>query len=152
LLNEHFASGFHKVGTFKIVNGRKTGGNVATYFCTADVRVLHAIAGPVDAATLLRETKWVLDIHDKAKKAGKEGEADYVKFVRQAHADRLERKSDNEESAKDRRSEAARRALADAVDRLLVEQALDDIDKVYPKVWEGILKEKISNDSVRYSQ
>jgi len=158
LLNEHFAAGFQKVGTFKIVNGRKTGGNVATYFCTADARVLHAIAGPVDAATLLREAKWVLDIHDKAKKAGKEGDVDYVKFVRQEHAVRLERKSDKEESAKDRRSEADRRAeadarsMADAVDSLLVEQALDDIDKVYPKVWEGILKEKISDDPVRYSQ
>ena len=70
------------MGTFQVVNGRKVGGNVATYFCTADGRVLHAIAGPVDAATLLREAKWVLDIHQKAKQVGKEGDTDYANFVR----------------------------------------------------------------------
>ena len=34
---------------FKIVGGAKQGGNVATYFCAPDGRVLHVIAGPVDA-------------------------------------------------------------------------------------------------------
>jgi len=51
-LNEHFVSSFQKVATFKIVGGQKQGGNVASYFCAPDGRVLHAIAGPVDAATL----------------------------------------------------------------------------------------------------
>ena len=45
--NAHFVSAFQKVGTFKIVDGQKQGGNVAAYFCTADGRVLHVVAGPV---------------------------------------------------------------------------------------------------------
>ena len=50
-LNRHFVSAFQKVATFQIVNGaQKQGGNVASYFCTPEGRVLHAIAGPVDAA------------------------------------------------------------------------------------------------------
>jgi hypothetical protein len=190
-LNEHFAAGFQKVGTFKIVNGVKTGGNVATYFCTADGRVLHAIAGPVDARTLLQEAKWVLDIHEKAKKAADGKDADYVKFVRQAHAERLKKDSEKPEEGsltkdlekalakgdidkaddefskltkklrsnelndqekkqlKDQLRKLSSSPLAAAVHRLLETQALDDIDKVYTKVWEGVLKEKVSNDPVR---
>ena len=189
-LNEHFAAGFQKVGTFKIVNGVKTGGNVATYFCTADGRVLHAIAGPVDARTLLNEAKWVLDIHEKAKKAGDGKDADYLKFMRQAHAERLKKdpekpkgltkdlekafargdleKADDEfdrlakklkgnelnaTEKKQLRAEINRvfggSPAAAAVHRLLAEQALDNIEQVYKKVWEGILKEKVSDDPVR---
>jgi hypothetical protein len=53
-LNEHFVSTFQKVGTFRLVNGQKQGGNVASYFCTPDGGILEAVAGPVDAPTLLR--------------------------------------------------------------------------------------------------
>ena len=45
-VNEHFSSSFQKVATFKIVGAAKQGGNVATYFCAPDGRVLHGIAGP----------------------------------------------------------------------------------------------------------
>ncbi len=88
-VNEYFVSSFQKVATFKIVGGQKQGGNVATYFCAPDGRVLHIIAGPVDAATFLREAKWVVET---AKKAIAESNGDGGKFkvfMRQAHADRL---------------------------------------------------------------
>ena len=54
-VNQHFMASFQKVGTFKVVDGQKQGGNVASYFCTPDGRVLDAVAGPVNAAMLLRE-------------------------------------------------------------------------------------------------
>ncbi len=93
-LNEHFVASFQKVGTFRIVqtpNGpaTKQGGNVASYFCAPDGRVLHAVAGPVDAATLLREAKWVVET---TKRAMKESQGDGAKFkalFRKAHADKL---------------------------------------------------------------
>ncbi len=50
-VTENFCSSYQKVATFKIVGGAKQGGNVATYFCAPDGRVLHVIAGPVDAPT-----------------------------------------------------------------------------------------------------
>jgi hypothetical protein len=88
-LNEHFVSAFQKVATFRIVGGAKQGGNVAAYFCAPDGRVLHCVAGPVDAATMLREAKWVVEA---AKKAIADAKGDGAKFkatFRKAHADRL---------------------------------------------------------------
>jgi hypothetical protein len=72
-LNEYFVSSFQKVGTFRIVNGQKQGGNVASYFCAPDGRVLHVVAGPVDAATILREAKWVVEGTKKAMTESKGG-------------------------------------------------------------------------------
>ena len=88
-LNEYFVSSFQKVATFKIVNGQKQGGNVAAYFCAPDGRVLHVVAGPVDAATMLRESKWVVETAkrciEQSKGDGGRCKADF----RRAHAERL---------------------------------------------------------------
>jgi hypothetical protein len=92
-LNEYFVASFQKVATFKIVNGQKQGGNVASYFCAPDGRVLHIVAGPVDAPTLLREARWVVET---TKRLMKESDGDGAKFkalMRTAHAERLRRES-----------------------------------------------------------
>lgn len=90
-LNEHFVSSFQKVGTFQIVGQQKQGGNVASYFCAPDGRVLHVVAGPVDADTMLREARWVVDTVrqalDEYEKTGKS----FKGLFRVAHADRLAR-------------------------------------------------------------
>jgi hypothetical protein len=65
-LNRHFVSAFQKVATFRINGGQKQGGNVAAYFCTPAGLVLHAVAGPVDAATFLREARWAHDTYEAA--------------------------------------------------------------------------------------
>jgi hypothetical protein len=88
-LNEYFASSFQKVATFRIVNGQKQGGNVASYFCAPDGRVLHAIAGPVDAATMLREAQWVVESTKKAMAESKGDGAEFKALFRRWHADRL---------------------------------------------------------------
>ena len=88
-VNEHFCSSFQKVATFKIVGAAKQGGNVASYFCAPDGRVLHIIAGPVDSATFLREAKWVVET---VKTTMKEADGDGGKFkaiMRKAHAKKL---------------------------------------------------------------
>jgi hypothetical protein len=90
-LNESFAASFQKVATFKIVNGQKQGGNVASYFCAPDGRVVHIVAGPVDAPTMLAESQWVVET---TKRLVKESAGDGAKFkalLRRAHADRLRR-------------------------------------------------------------
>jgi hypothetical protein len=88
-LNEYFVSSFQRVGTFRIVGKQKQGGNVAAYFCAQDGRVLHAVAGPVDAATILREAKWVVETAKAAlKTANGDGGAVKVHF-RKAHAEKL---------------------------------------------------------------
>jgi hypothetical protein len=88
-LNEHFVSSFQKVGTFRVVGAQKQGGNVASYFCAPDGRVLHAVAGPVDAATLIREAKWVVDTTKKAMKENKGDGAKFKAAFRKAHAEKL---------------------------------------------------------------
>ncbi|HWG47286.1 MAG TPA: hypothetical protein VN688_31275 [Gemmataceae bacterium] len=88
-LNEYFVSSFQKVATFRIVGKQKQGGNVASYFCAPDGRVLHVIAGPVNAATLLRESKWVVENTKKAMDEAKGDGAKFKAFFRKAHAERL---------------------------------------------------------------
>ena len=88
-LNEHFVSAFQKVGTFRIIGQQKQGGNVASYFCAQDGRVLHVIAGPVDAQTLLREAKWVVEtVKQSLAETQKNGKSFKAQF-RQHHAERL---------------------------------------------------------------
>jgi len=91
-LNEYFVSSFQKVATFRIVNGvQKQGGNVASYFCAPDGRVLHVVAGPVDAATMLREAKWVVVTTKKAMEESKGDGATFKAYFRKVHAERLRR-------------------------------------------------------------
>jgi hypothetical protein len=83
-------SGFQKVATFQINGGQKQGGNVASYFCTPAGLVLHAVAGPVDARTLLREARWAHDTYEAARLEA--ATPDQLQAVfRKAHLDRLQR-------------------------------------------------------------
>ena len=91
-INEHFCSSFQKVATFRIVGAAKQGGNVAAYFCAPDGRVLHVIAGPVDAGTMLREAKWIVDSVKKANeslKAEPTHGRSFKSMLRKWHSDRL---------------------------------------------------------------
>jgi hypothetical protein len=89
-LNDNFVSSFQKVATFRITsNGQKQGGNVASYFCAPDGRVLHIVAGPVDAATMLREAKWVVETTRKAMAEANGDGAAFKAYFRKAHAERL---------------------------------------------------------------
>ncbi|MCI0462720.1 MAG: hypothetical protein L0Z62_37705 [Gemmataceae bacterium] len=88
-LNENFCSAYQKVGTFRIVNKQKQGGNVAAYFCAPDGRVLHCVAGPVNAATMLREAKWVVSTTEKAIAEAKGDGAAFKAHFRKAHAAKL---------------------------------------------------------------
>ena len=89
-LNENFVSAFQKVGTFRIVGQQKQGGNVASYFCAADGRVLHVVAGPVDAATLLKEAQWVVDtVKLVLVETKKDNKKSFKSLFRTYHATRL---------------------------------------------------------------
>ena len=92
-LDEHFVCAFQRVGTFRIVGQQKQGGNVATYFCAPDGRVLHAIAGPVDAATMLREAQWIIETAKKGIESAKGDGGKFKVFLRTAHAEKLRREN-----------------------------------------------------------
>jgi hypothetical protein len=88
-VNEYFVSAFQKVATFRIVGKQKQGGNVATYFCAPDGRVLHVIAGPVNAQQFLREARWVVDTTKEAIKTAKDDGGAFKAIFRKAHAEKL---------------------------------------------------------------
>jgi hypothetical protein len=88
-VNENFVAAFQKVGTFVVNNGQKQGGNVATYFCAPDGRVLHVVAGPVDAGTFLREAKWVVDTAEKALEESKKTGKQFKVLMREYHAAKI---------------------------------------------------------------
>ena len=88
-LNEYFVASFQKVGTFQIVGNQKQGGNVASYFCTPQGRLLHAVVGPVDAPTLLREARWVEETWKLAWLEAKDNLVRQQAVFRKAHLERL---------------------------------------------------------------
>jgi hypothetical protein len=88
-VNKHFVSAFQKVATFRIVNGQKQGGNVASYFCAPDGRVLHCIPGPVDAGTFLREAHWVVDAVRSTGEESRRTEQPWKAIFRRKHSERL---------------------------------------------------------------
>lgn len=67
-INENFIATFKKVGTFRIQNGIKIGGNVVSYFLTPDGRVISAVGGPVQPEMLLKEAKWAHKVWEEANK------------------------------------------------------------------------------------
>jgi hypothetical protein len=84
----HFVASYQKVGNFRIDGDQKQGGNVASYFCTSDGRVIHVIAGPVNAKGLLKEARWAVETWKLAQLATNEGPK-LQAFFRNAHAVRL---------------------------------------------------------------
>jgi len=92
-VNEHFVSAYQRVATFRIVGKQKQGGNVATYFCAPDGRVLHCIAGPVNATVMLREAKWVVDTATKAVEDCQGDGGKFKALLRQAHAAKVRSES-----------------------------------------------------------
>jgi hypothetical protein len=87
-LNRHFVSAYQKVATFQINAGQKQGGNVAAYFCTPAGLVLHAVAGPVDANTFLREARWANETHQLTQLEA-QTPAQVQTLLRRAHLDRF---------------------------------------------------------------
>ena len=141
-LNARFVSSFQKVGTFRVAGRQKQGGNVAGYFCTPDLRVLHALAGPVNAATLLREARWVVESHKLALLEGAD-DSSLPAFFREAHAERLriEHGIDLQTGGGALRGRQTPQAQ---VHLLLTAAPLARIDQVYKLVFENILGEQVS--------
>ena len=162
-IDEHCVASYQKVATFKIVNGQKQGGNVASYFCTPEGRVLHAIAGPVDAETFLREARWANDTYQLAL-TGNPPTEQVQRFMRKAHLERLQRQHGVPLPAHRLPSPAAINAKtldlllaqnhklaldnAGKVHLLLAVGAMPRLEHVYAPLFERILNEKISTNPV----
>ena len=63
---------------------------MASYFTLDDGSVLHVLAGPADAGTLLREARWVVETRKLAIMTSHGDNAKYKAAWRKAHAERLQ--------------------------------------------------------------
>jgi len=80
---------YQKVGTFRVVNGTKIGGNVATYFCLTDGTVVHAVAGVLNPKQFLREARWAVDLRKMAAAEASGSVMKYRAAIRKGHLERL---------------------------------------------------------------
>jgi len=158
-LNTHFVSSYQKVGTFRIANGQKQGGNVASYFCLPDGQVLHVIAGPVNGATMLREARWVVETWKLALLEKKEEPAQLSEFFAKAHADRLRQEhgltlTEFRQLPKASSAELTSLVIDQKLTRqerihlLLASNSPLQIEQIYQVVFEKILGERISTNPV----
>jgi hypothetical protein len=164
-LNRHFVAAFQKVATFKIDAGQKQGGNVASYFCTPDGRVLHAVAGPVTSAAFLQEARWTNETYQLAL-LEKVSPDQLPVFFRKAHVARLEQEHNvvvpqpqlpqpgaftpallNQVLAENQHLDLSNQGK---VHLLLVVAPTPQLHDVYRVVFENILNEKISTKPVEF--
>jgi hypothetical protein len=149
-LNANFVSTFQKVATFRIVGAAKQGGNVASYFCDPAGRVIHAVAGPVDAATLLREARWAVEARKLGLLESGGDDTRLRSFFQTAHAERLRQ----EHGLDLTRAGSAPGNLAKQgqVHLLLASAPLVKVEDAYKLVFERILGEKVSTAPVAESR
>lgn len=158
-------SAFQKVATFQKNGQVKQGGNVASYFATADGLVLHAIAGPTDAWTFLRESHWANETYQLALLDNQKTTSQLRTFFRKAHLDRLQKEHWINVPAERLPGDVAAltsQALGRLLDQnehlgfreqskvhlLLAVAPLARMDQVYQVVFEKILNERISTEPV----
>jgi hypothetical protein len=166
-LNDRFYSASQKVGTFRVVNGKKQGGNVASYFCTGDGTVLHAVPGPVKADVFLKEARWAVEAHKLAQTDSRGDAVKYKLAVRRAHLDRLREdhgvmlfggiipRSVNGVPPTDRilfAHPVVGLGNQAKVHALLAAYPLAKLADVYPLVWEKVLGERVSLAPVRVAR
>ncbi len=89
-LKKHYVATWKRVGTFTLVQTEgktvaRAGGNVATYFCTPDLEVIHGVAGPVDAESFLDDARWAVSVYDAARKKAGNDRDGIAKELRAAH-------------------------------------------------------------------
>jgi hypothetical protein len=95
-VNKHFVSAWKRVGTFTAIrkDGKtvgRAGGNVAIYFCTPDLKVVNAIAGPVAKEGLLAAAKWAVETYRAALEQAKDDPEALVAALRKAHEEEFKR-------------------------------------------------------------
>jgi hypothetical protein len=120
-----------QVGSFEVVNQAgvlvKNGGNVASYFCTPDGRVIHAVTGPAPAEELLAAARWAVDVSSDGRAV------DDPERIGAAHREELQRSSPTVASPAQQK-----------VHRLLASQPLPPLNEVYRTVFEEILGQRVS--------
>jgi hypothetical protein len=148
-ISKYFSAGWKKEGTFTIQPGcaamndprpaRKLGGNVVAYFCTPDLKILHAIWGPVSADQFLSQAKWAVELWK-----GIAGLEPGVKIAaaRSAHEANPYRSSNGNLWSGQALDHTAR------YDHLM-EKVLAPLDKSAAELFQQLVNEKASDEKIR---
>jgi hypothetical protein len=123
---------YQQVGSFEVIDEhgklQRNGGNVASYFCTPQGRVIDAITGPVAGNELLDEARWAVAAYDEAR-GGLPGDVP-AKLAR-AHR----------QSSPQGRGNGGQQS---AIHKLLAGNPLPPISAVYEEIFERILGQRVS--------
>ena len=134
---EHFVAAHQQVGSFEVVNKGgtlvKNGGNVASYFCTPDGRVIEAVSGPVSGAKLLKEAQWAVEAYRRSVASAEPAE----KSLAAAHRDAL----------LDLPPESRGRSAEGRIHQLLAERPLPPVNSVYRTIFEDIVGQRVDADA-----
>jgi hypothetical protein len=151
---DHFVSASQKVGTFRVVNGQKQGGNVASYFCRPDGTVIHAIPGKVDAQLFLAEARFAVELDKLAHLNGEKSTLKQKLTVADGHTKRLKTETALTKHGWNQvelMPTVDRQLLAYAhlgqqqqVSAILMQSPLPKLELLYPVVWEKILNERLN--------
>jgi hypothetical protein len=143
------------VGEFQIVHAgvfsqwtdgqpTKIGGNVVSYFCTPDGRVIHAVGGPVSADGLLREAMWAVDL---ARAMADRSPKRQGQMVSLAHLARLNRQAPQPVDGGVLSTDNVR--TAPSIHRLLARHPLTPLPEAYAHVF-SLLGEEVSQAAIHY--
>lgn len=113
----------------------RQGGNVASYFCTPDGRVIHVVAGPVNATHLLKEARWAVDQYEAIKDLPRIEQNSGMKM---AHEELIT------EDANNWQRNVTRMNLTH---QLLRDRPLAPLEEIYKRVFEEILNERVRDSS-----
>jgi hypothetical protein len=131
---DHFVAAYQQVGSFEVVDEhgqlQRNGGNVASYFCTPDGRVIEAVTGPVGADELLAEARWAVASFDAAKSAPP---GEIPALLAQAH-----RRAATVDQGH------ARTSNPQAIHQLLAGKPFPPLAAVYEEIFERILKQRVN--------
>jgi hypothetical protein len=129
---DHFVAAYQQVGSFEVIdehgNLQRNGGNVASYFCTPQGRVIDAVTGPVAGGELLDEARWAVAAYDEAS-GGSPG--DLAAKLARAHR----------QAAPQGRGNAGQQAK---IHNLLAGNPLPPLGAVYQEIFERILGQRVN--------
>lgn len=119
---------------------QKNGGNVGSYFCTPNGRLIHAVVGPVNAATLVAEANWAIAAY---RPIAHEDVAGQMQYLESAHHAAIGQSVRHGEYAAALPQPVAN-ANSRQVHHYLAKHPLALLDSVYVPIFEKIVGEEIS--------
>ena len=119
------------------VGERKVGGNVAAYFCTPDLRVLAAVGGPVPPDVFLREAQRAVSLAESTSSGFSEDAGSLIQISHEWHMPRVGLWNGSGQAQL-------------GVWRIVKDQPLAPLDRIYQEVFERALGETISDAPVSF--